>query len=115
MAKVAPIKLTNPETGKTYTLEYNRRTAAMAERDGLTLKMLTEAEQIMNLYPLLFHYAFLMHHPTMKKADTEAILYDELHGLTTEQITRLVELYAEPYNALVKEEDGKNSKWSVEI
>ena len=117
MEKITPITLTNADTGKTYTLEFNRRTCALAENAGITLPTLTEEHKIMSVYPELFYHAFLMHHPQTKKAETDRILFDDLGGFTPELMTRLVELFAQPYNTLVKQEEDapKNAKWSVAL
>ena len=118
MEKLTPITLTNSETGKTYTLEFNRRTCALAENAGISVSKLADEDRLMSVYPELFYHAFLMHHPTVKKAETDRILFDEIGGFTPELMTRLVELFAQPYNSLVKQEgegDGKNAKWSVTL
>lgn len=117
MTKVEPIRLVNKETGVEYVLEFNRNSVKRAEKAGFTLSDISSGK-IISGYSELFYYAFLMHHPYMKQADTDRILFEELGGISDALQTRLIELFAEPYNALVeaKEEGGeKNSKWSVTL
>ena len=120
MAKVKPIIIENPETGEKYTLEFNRRTVKMAEDAGITLSSITEDKRLMAGYSGLFYYAFLMHHPQIKAAKAESILFDDMGGMTEAMATRLIELFAEPYNTLVKSDESgdgeaKNAKWSVTL
>ena len=117
MAKVAPIILENKDNGTKYTLEFTRNTVKMAEKAGFSLDSISKGALISG-YSDLFYYAFMAHHRYMKQADTDRILFEELGGASVELTNRLVELFAEPYNALVETtEDGetKNSKWSVEL
>lgn len=116
MTKVEPIRLVNKDSGKEYVLEFNRATVKRAEKGGFTLTDISSGK-VLSGYSELFYYAFLMHHPYMKQADTDRILFEELGGLSDALQTRLVELFAEPYNALVEAKDGdeKNVKWSVSL
>ena len=117
MAKVAPIILENKDTGIKYTLEFTRNTVKMAEQAGFTLEKITDGKLISG-YSELFYFAFMAHHRYMKQADTDRILFEELGGMSEALSTRLIELFAEPYNSLVEQQkDGeeKNSKWSVEF
>lgn len=107
--KVEPLRF--EYDGKEYTLEFSRKTVADAERGGFTIDDITE--HMMVRVPELFYYAFKMHHPFIKKTDTDKILFEGFGGLTNEELKRLGDLYAEPYNSLInKEEDGesKNSR-----
>lgn len=117
MAKVAPIILENKDNGTKYTLEFTRNTVKMAEKAGFTLDSISDGK-IISGYSELFYYAFMAHHRYMKQTDTDRILFEELGGVSEALSTRLVELFAEPYNALVEQTDSgetKNSKWSVEL
>lgn len=117
MKKVNPIVLENKENGQKYTLEFTRTTVKMAEAAGFSIDKITSGKLISG-YSELFYYAFMAHHRYMKLADTDRILFDELGGMTEALSTRLIELYAEPYNALVEEpesDEAKNSQWSVTL
>ena len=120
MEKVKPIVLENKENGKRYTLEFTRTTVKMAENAGFTLDAITSGKLVSG-YSNLFFFAFMAHHRYMKQEETDRILFDELGGMTEALSTRLIELFAVPYNALVAQEgedgeDGeKNGAWSVEL
>lgn len=115
MNKVKPIVL-EYEDGKTYTLEFSRASVRFAERMGFSLASLGQAP--MTATENLFWFAFRMHHPNLKKADTDKILYEDLGGLTEEALTRLADLYEAPFATLVDdEEDGeeKNAKAKMHL
>jgi len=98
-----PMIITDPEEGREYTLEYNRRTVAKAEAAGLDVNKMDSAP--MTMLPLLFWGAFLMHHPYMTQETTSRILFDGLNGLSTEEAEYLGKLYAEPFKTLISGED----------
>lgn len=108
--KVEPLRF--EFEGKEYTLEFSRKSVAEAERNGFSMEDLTD--HMMVRVPELFFYAFKMHHPFIKKTDTDKILFEGFGGLTSDELKRLGDLYAEPYNALINkldgEEEGKNSR-----
>ena len=99
---VKPMVITDPDEGREYTLEYNRRTVAKTERAGLDINRIDVSP--MTMIPLLFWGAFLMHHPYMTREQTDAILFDGLHGLGNEEVAHLGKLYAEPFKTLVSGE-----------
>lgn len=114
--KVAPIKLTDSEAGKEYTLEFNRKSVERLERQGFVAS--TISDYPLTAIPTLFFGAFYMHHPYMTKDQTDKILYDlgDVPGL----LGRLATLYNEPIKALLgTDENGeperKNSKFTVEM
>lgn len=106
-------KITIPYDGKTYTLEYTRKTAATMEKQGFKLNELTDSAMIM--VPLLFHGAFLVNHPNTKGETKEAI-FDALGG-RMELIKTLAEMYADTYNTLFgngeENADEGNAGWGV--
>lgn len=113
MERIDPIVI-KFEDGETYTLEFNRKTVSEAEQEGFRRE--DAGEMLMTRIPELFYYAFRMHHPNMRKAQTDAILFNDLGGLTDEMIERLVELYGAPYNTLVNESGTpKNAKVTVSL
>ena len=108
--KLKPMIITDPEEGKEYTLEFNRRTVAKAEQAGLDVNKLESAS--MTMIPLLFWGAFLWHHPSMTREQTDNILFEKLGGLGEKEMAYLGKLYAEPFLTLISNEDeqGKNPR-----
>lgn len=107
-----PIVLKSKDTE--YTLEFNRESIKFAEMRGFKIEEV--AEYPMTKIPELFFYAFRMHHKNVAREKTDKILFEEMGGLPEGFIERLAELYTEPFETLtVKEEERKNSKWSVEM
>lgn len=96
------------EDGTEYVLEFNRKSIIEAEKAGFSLEDLEKMP--MAKISDLFYFAFLMHHPFMKRSETDRILFDEFEGLTKEEIGQLSELYAVPYEALINEGDPKNGR-----
>jgi len=103
MEKLKPMVITDPEAGKEYTLEFNRKSVTKAEQAGLDINQLESKS--MTMIPLLFWGAFLMHHPHMTREQTDKILFEGLNGMNVDEMTYLGKLYAEPFNALVAGED----------
>lgn len=102
--------------GKTeYTLEFNRETIKFAESRGFKIENVSDFP--MTFIPDLFYYAFRMHHKNLSREKTDKILFEEMGGIPADMLTRLCELYVEPFNALTVMEDSepKNSKWTVEM
>ena len=115
--RVKPIIITDKETGEPkYTLEFNRKTIKLAERNGFKL------DDVM-AYPMtkpveLFYYALQMHHRGMTMDRAEE-LFDTVGGLAQEGLLkRLFELYNEPFRALQGDDgdDGKNAgKYEIKL
>ena len=101
--RVQPMVITDPENGREYTLEYNRRSVVKVEQAGLDVNNLESKS--MTMIPLLFWGAFLMHHPHMTKEQTDKILFDGLDGLSAKELEYLGKLYAEPFQTLIFSED----------
>lgn len=106
-------KVTIPYSDKTYTLEFNRRTASVMEKQGFKINELTDLPATM--IPLLFHGAFLMHHPNVKGEVKERI-FEQLRG-RTKLIQALAEMYVEAYNSLFddgdEDADEGNPGWGM--
>lgn len=105
-------KITIPYGGKTYTLEFNRKTAASLEKSGFSVEELTSKPNVM--IPMLFHGAFLMHHPNTK-GETKESIFEKL-GSRTKLVQTLAEMYAETYSTLLdSDEDGDegNPGWGM--
>lgn len=113
--KLKPMIITDPDNGKEYTLEFNRKSVAKTEQAGLDVNKMES--QSMTMIPLLFWGAFQMHHPYMNREQTDKILFDGLGGLEGEEMEHLGKLYAEPFQALIAtDEEGKNPrKMAVKI
>ena len=103
--RVPPMVISDPETGREYTLEFSRKTVAKTEQAGLDVNRLESAS--MTMIPLLFWGAFLMHHPHMTREQTDKILFDGLGGLNEQEMERL---YAAPFQTLIASEDSGNPR-----
>ena len=108
MEKIKPMTISDPESGKEYTLEFSRKSVSKAEQAGLDINAI-EAKS-MTMIPLLFWGAFLMHHPYMTKDQTDKILFDGLGGLNEEEMAYLGKLYSVPFQTLVASEDEANPR-----
>lgn len=105
------ITLTDKTTGKVYTLEFNRKSIEMMERQGFILDELTDKPATM--LPMLFRGAFLMHHPTVRRDVVDA-LYDAISNKTA-LIEKLSDMYSEPLLTLISdsEADEGNVEWGA--
>lgn len=104
-----PMVITDPDEGREYTLEYNRKAVVKAEQAGLDVSQLESKS--MTMIPLLFWGAFLMHHPHMTREQTDKILFEGLGGLSGDEMVYLGKLYAEPFQTLIANEDeGANPR-----
>lgn len=111
--EVKPIKVTDNDTGMTYTLEFNRESIKFAESKDFDIQDL--AKKPMSMIPDLWFYAFRMHHKMLPREKTDKLL-EGLGGIPEGLLQRLVELYAIPYNSLlVGDGNSKNSKVVVEF
>ena len=111
---VQPIKILDKEGNLKYLLDFNRASVKYAEMRGFKLDNMEGLS--MSAMEDLFHYSFRAHQPKMTKAETDKILYDELHGFKEGMIERLVELYLQPFNTLMQAGDtAKNSTMTVEF
>ena len=103
-----PMIITDPDEGREYTLEFNRRTVAKTEQAGLDVNQLESKS--MTMIPLLFWGSFIMHHPHMTKEQTDKILFDGLGGLNEDEMAYLGKLYAAPLQTLIASEDKQNPR-----
>ena len=109
---IKPIILKNADTE--YTLEFNKESVKFAEMRGFKYEEVSDFP--MTKIPEFFFYAFRMHHPNVARNQTDKILFEELGGIPNGLVDRLVELYLEPFNSLIGDEESeKNSKWTVEM
>lgn len=112
--RVNPMRLTDPETNETYVLEFSRDSVRFAEQRGFKISELTDFPQ-MNI-PAFFFYAFRKNHRGVARDKTDKLLED-LGGLTTAELERLIQLYNQTNESLIITEEGgrKNSRLTVEL
>lgn len=115
MNELKPIKLTDEETGRTWTLHFTRNSIKKMEQSGFNINDL-EAHPMVRI-PELFYGAFLADQPFMKRKDTDDILFNKLGGMSDAMLERLGELYAEPFNTLISTEGATENpcKMAVEM
>ena len=114
--KVKPLVLIDNETGERYSLEFSRESVKFAEARGFAIEDSVKFPQ--TKIPDLFYFAFRKNHRNISRERTDRMLYDDLQGLSTAAIERLLMLYQEPQNALIRtDEDGepKNARMTVEL
>jgi hypothetical protein len=114
--KIKPLVLTDNETGDKYVLEFSRESVKFAEARGFSVEDSVKFPQ--TKIPDLFYFAFRKNHRNISRERTDRMLFDDLQGLPTAAIERLLMLYNEPLNALIRtDEDGKpkNAKVTVEL
>lgn len=97
--------------GNKYTLEYNRRSVELMERNGFSLSQLTEKP--ITMLPMLFSGAFMMHH---KKMAPETI--DKIYAKLSEKdklSAVLVGMYNETVSVLLDDPEGEegNATWEA--
>ena len=121
IAEIKPIVLTFTDTNQVYTLEFNRNTVAWAEKSGFPLNPMNGQEILMekpmSVIEDLFYYAFQMHHRGISKSVTDKILYEDLGGITSAMLERLVALHMKAYGTLITNDEAKpkNPTLAVEM
>ena len=104
------IKLTYD--GQDYTLEYTRKSVEKMEQAGFVVSEVKDKP--VSTLPVLFAGAFLAHHRWVKQD-----IIDEIYETIPNKesfMSKLVEMYAEPIEALFDEPKGdaeKNATWEV--
>lgn len=104
-------KITIPYNGKTYVLEYTRKTVSIMERQGFVLSQL--ADKPATMIPLLFNGAFLVNHGNTKNEVKDAV-FNSLND-RSKLVQTLTEMYHEAYSVLLDdgEDDEGNPGWEV--
>ena len=113
--RVTPIRITDPDKGTVYELDFSRQSVRFAEGRGFKISELLEYPQ--SNIPAFWYYAFRKNHGDMSRKQTDEML-EELGGLTPEMLERLVQLYQAPNASLIANEDDderKNSRLMVEM
>lgn len=102
--QVKPVVLKDKKKKKEYTLEFSRDSVRFAESRGFI-------PDDVDKYPMtkiyeFFFYAFRMHHPSVSRAETDAILdgWGGIRNIPDGLLERLGELYAAPFGALTEDE-----------
>lgn len=111
--RVQPIELTDNDTGKTYTLEFNRDTVRRAERNGFSIE---DCGKFPTKCYDMWYYAFLMHHEFEANRKRTDELLDAIGGVMDAPeglFERLGELYAQAYKTL--NGDEKNGRVTVTL
>lgn len=106
------INLTDPVTGQGYTLEFDRDSVVYAESIGFSITRVRDA--VATDMTTLFRASFHKHHPGITKDDAYAI-WDRIPG-KQELFEVLMDMFQEPFNALIEEPsegDSKNVSWQV--
>lgn len=104
-------QITLTHEGKTYVLEYTRKSIEQMERSGFRIEDITEKP--ITALPALFAGAFLANERWTKRLVIDDI-FDNIVN-KTELIGKLAELYNEPLASMLEEpeEDEKNVGWEA--
>lgn len=99
--------------GKEYSLAFTRKTVTEMARNGFRIDDVADPSRMVIGVPQLFAGAFLRFHRGIKQE-----LVDEIWDSVSNKsglINKLVEMYAEPINALLDEpqDEAKNGSWEV--
>lgn len=109
MSKTLTIKY----EGKTYLLEFNRKTALRVENAGFDVSQI--GTKPLTMIPIIVSGAFLMHNPFIKQNEIDTV-FKSLEN-KNEFVLKLVEMYQDAGNTLLEqpdEETGKNSAWTTD-
>ena len=112
-AKAEPIVFENGETGEKITIEFNRAVIMQMEREGFSGQKVTASFEDMPIDTAihLLYYGMKMHQPNVTLEEATDFFFDNI-GFNGDFMSRLGELYSEPYLAL-KEAASKNSVWKM--
>ncbi len=108
MAKT--LTISDPISGKTYTLEFTRKTVALMEQQGFIAEDVNKKP--MTYLPALFAGAFLANHKFVKR-DVIDNIYSRL-GRKDELIQKLVEMYNEPILTLLDEPEQEGPEGNLD-
>lgn len=108
----APMRIVDPDSGETYTLDFDRQSVKFAEQRGFEVTAIAEHPE--TGIADLFFYAFRKNHKGVARANTDKML-EELGGLLTEEVSRLQELYVASISSLNVDGERKNSRLRVEL
>lgn len=103
---MAQKEITFTYEGAKYTLAFNRKTVQSLSRAGFELDMIGKKPALG--IPMLFRGAFMVHHRNIKD-DLVNKIYDDLVN-KEELISKLMEMYSEPINAMFEEPEEESEK-----
>lgn len=111
MDRINPIVIRDNESGEVlYTLDFSRKTLAKMERAGYHPRQI--ADRPLTGSQDLLYFAFLMHHPFIKRELTDE-LFEQLGGTKNEDLFMgLIKLYNQAMDSTGAE---KNSKFVLDI
>ena len=107
-----PIKITDPDSGETFVLDFSRDSVKFAEQRGFKILGMSDIPE--TGIADLFFYSFRKNHRSVARDKTDKILED-LGGLLPSEVQRLQELYSASITSLNMEGDRKNSRMKVEL
>ena len=110
--RVNPMRITDPDTGDVYVLEFSREAVQFAERRGF--KIMGVQDNPETGIADLFFYAFRKNHRHVARGKTARML-EELGGLLPAEVSRLQELYSAAITSLNVEGERKNARLRVEL
>lgn len=113
--RINPMVIRDSETGEAFELDFTRETVRWAESRGFDVSQV--ASFPVTRIPELFFYAFRKNHKNVARSQTDEMLTEKLGGLKPEHLERLIQLYTQPYDAVIASDEGdeKNSKMAVEL
>jgi len=117
--RVNPIVITDTETNRKYTLDFNRETVRFAEERGFSWDEVGDKPATM--VPLIWYTAFRRYDSRISLDKTTKLLED-LGGMKPSWVVRLRELYNQALTSLIaqdtaegEEEEAKNARLTVEL
>ena len=113
--RILPIRITDNDTGTVYELDFSRESIRFAEARGFDPDEI--GKYPVTRIPELWYYAFRMHHKSVARDKTDALL-EKLGGLSPAMIERLGQLYNQAglvHTISTNEDIAKNAKVTVEM
>lgn len=112
-AKAEPIVFENTETGEKIIIEFSRAVIVRMEREGFSGQKVAASIEDMPIDTAikLLYYGMLMHQPETTLEEATDFFFENV-GFSEGFMSRIGELYAEPYTAL-SEATSKNAKWKM--
>ena len=107
-----PMRITDPDSGEVYTLDFDRAAVKSAEQRGFNIQSIVEHPE--TGVSDLFFYAFRKNPKNIARDKTDKLL-DDLEGLLPAEAARLQALYGAWISFLNIEGARKNSRMNVEL
>lgn len=96
MRSINPITLTDKNTGKKFTLEFDKASVKFAEANGFNINAV--GDKPMSGIEELFFYSFRMHHKKEVTREYTDRMLDALRPYPDGFVARLASLYAAPFD-----------------